>query len=87
MLDRVYLSDGVPGVLALVRTPPEYFRCKGDHYKWQCPAKPSLEEQKGEHDPRKWGPVAMCVLDPSKTLNRSVFALGDRDTISPDRRA
>jgi len=81
--DRVYLSDGWPGLLVLARTPLECFRCKGTHYKWQCPAKPSLEEQKGERDHRKWGLVPMCVLDPSK--NRSFAALTSRDAGRNDR--
>jgi hypothetical protein len=53
----------------------ECYRCKGAHCKWQCPAKPSVEEKKGERDPRKWGLVPMCTLEPSKVLPRSVFAL------------
>ena len=83
VLDQVYQSDGVAGLLALVRTPIECYRCKGAHYKWQFTATPSMEEQ-GERDPRKWGPVSMCVLDPFKALKRSVFALSGRDSTSPD---
>ncbi len=75
MFDQIYQSEGVAGLLDLVRVPIECYRCKGAHYKWQCTAKPSVEEQKGERDPRKWGPVPICVLDPSKVLPRSVFAL------------
>lgn len=33
MLDRVYLSDGMTGLLVLVRAPIECYRCKGAHYK------------------------------------------------------
>jgi hypothetical protein len=78
MFDQIYQSEGVSGLLTLVRAPIECYRCKGAHYKWQCTAKPSLEEQKGERDPRKWDPVPMCVLDPSKVLSRPVFALSGR---------
>jgi hypothetical protein len=85
LFDRVYLSDGVAGLLALVRAAVECYRCKGAHYKWQCTAAPSLEEQKGERDPLKWGKVPMCVIDPSKDLKRSVFALPGRDSARPDK--
>ena len=33
LFDRVYLSDGVAGLLALVRAVVECYRCKGAHYK------------------------------------------------------
>jgi hypothetical protein len=78
MLDRMYQQEGIVGLLSLVRASIECYRCKGAHYKWQCPAKPSIEEQNGERDPRKWGLVPACVLDPSKSLNRSVCALSGR---------
>jgi hypothetical protein len=78
MLDRMYQQEGITGLLALVRASIECYRCKGAHYKWQCPAKPSVEEQNGERDPRKWGLVPVCVLDPSKALNRSACALSGR---------
>ena len=85
VFDRVYLSDGVAGLLALVRAAVECYRCKGAHYKWQCTAAPSLEEQHGERDPLKWGKVPMCVIDPSKAVKRSVFALPGRDSARPDK--
>ncbi len=75
VLDQIYQQEGVAGLLALVRAPIECYRCKGAHCKWQCPDKPSVEEKKGERDPRKWGLVPMCTLEPSKVLPRSVFAL------------
>jgi hypothetical protein len=75
MFDQIYQSEGVSGLLTLVRAPIECYRCKGAHCKWQCPDKPSVEEKKGERDPRKWGLVPMCTLEPSKVLPRSVFAL------------
>lgn len=81
VIDQVYQSDGVAGLLTLVRTPIECYRCKGAHYKWQCPATPSMEESNGERDPRKWGPVPMCVLDSSKVF-KSVSALSGRDSTS-----
>jgi hypothetical protein len=82
--DQVYQSDGVSGLLVLVRTSIECYRCKGPHYKWQYTVTPSMEEDKGERDPRKWSPVPMCVLDPSKTLKWSVFTLSGWDSTSPD---
>ncbi len=84
MLDQIYQSEGVAGLLALVRAPIECYRCKDAHYKWQCTAKPSLEEQKGERDHRRWGKVPMCVLDPSKVLLRSVSALSGRVSMAAD---
>jgi hypothetical protein len=85
LLDRIYMSDGVAGLLALVRPDVECYRCKGTHYKWQCTATPSPQERSGERDPLKWGPVPMCVIDPSKTPKRSVFALSTRDPARPDK--
>ena len=64
MIDRIYMSDGVAGLLALVRPDVESYRCKGAHYKWQYTATPSPQEQSGERDPLKWDPVPMCVIDP-----------------------
>jgi hypothetical protein len=32
-LDRIYMSEGVAGLLALVRPDVECYRCKGAHYK------------------------------------------------------
>jgi hypothetical protein len=72
ILDRVYLSDDMTDLLVLVRAPIECYRCKGAHHKWQCTTTPSMEEQKGERESRKWGPVPMCVFDPSQALKRSV---------------
>ncbi len=43
-----------------------------------------MEEQRGERDPRKWGPVPVCVFDPSKVLPRSVFALSGRVSTASD---
>ena len=34
ILDQVYQSDGVAGLLSLVRVPIECYRFKGAHYKW-----------------------------------------------------
>jgi hypothetical protein len=44
LLDRIYMSDDVTGLLALVRPDVECYRYKGAHYKWQCTATPSPQE-------------------------------------------
>jgi hypothetical protein len=44
LLDRIYMSDDMAGLLALVRPDVECYRCKGAHYKWQCTAIPSPQE-------------------------------------------
>ncbi len=59
LVDRIYMSDVVSGLLALVRPDVECYRCKGAHYKWQCTGTPSPREQSGERDPLKWDPVPM----------------------------